>query len=391
MDAEEIQKLYSETQSYENLLIPDGEMSPRERFLNTMDFKKVDRIIDCEFGYWNETLRRWHNEGLPSYVNNNEIADIYFGFDTWRKHIPTHSGLVPFFTSEVISDDGRHKIIYNNERVKCEIFSDGKDSIPHYIDFPIKDSLSYRKLFKERLKPLIEKRIWINLKEVGEKVKNRNYVLDIHAGSTAGKIRDWMGFENICMSIYDQPELLKEILTDLGDMMASVAQKITEYIAPDLVAWWEDIAFKNGPIVTPSFFINECGPIIKKVMDIYKQAGSRFAYVDCDGDFRTLLQGWLNNGVNIMFPLEVASGIHPEKLRRENPGIRMMGGVDKIILKQDKAAIKRELIKLKPLVEEGGFIPHIDHRVQADVPLNNYLYYLEVKRELFEIPNKIKQ
>ncbi|MBL8027615.1 MAG: hypothetical protein JNL74_14435, partial [Fibrobacteres bacterium] len=324
MDADEIRELYTQSQTYENLVIPAGEMSPRERFMNIMDFKKVDRIIDCEFGYWNETLRRWHKEGLPEYVKNNDIADIYFGFDVWRKHVPAQSGIFPMFEHELISDDGRHQIIYNHEHVKCEIFSDGKDSIPHYIDFPIKDVASYRTLFKERLKPQLEKRIKINLKEAGEKVKNRNYVLDIHAGSTAGKIRDWMGFENICMAIYDQPELLQEILKDLEDLMVTVATAVTEHMAPDLVAWWEDIAFKNGPIVTPDFFINQCGPVIKKVMDIYKKAGCKYSYVDCDGDFSRLMPGWLNNGVNIMFPLEVASGIHPEKLRRENPGIRMM-------------------------------------------------------------------
>ena len=69
----------------------------------------------------------------------------------------------------------------------------------------------------------------------------------------------------------------------------------------------------------------------------------------------------------------------------------MMGGVDKVVLKGSKDDIRRELLKLKPLVEEGGYIPHVDHRVQADVPYRNYLYYLETKRDLFGIPNKVRQ
>jgi len=33
------------------------------------------------------------------------------------------------------------------------------------------------------------------------------------------------------------------------------------------------------------------------------------------------------------------------------------------------------------LVEEGGFVPHCDHRVPADVPLANYVHYVrEAKR-----------
>ena len=57
--------------------------------------------------------------------------------------------------------------------------------------------------------------------------------------------------------------------------------------------------------------------------------------------------------------------------------------------KLTKAAIKKEMERLRPLVEEGGFIPHVDHRVQADVPYRDYLYYLDVKRDFFDIPNKV--
>ena len=58
-----------------------------------------------------------------------------------------------------------------------------------------------------------------------------------------------------------------------------------------------------------------------------------------------------------------------------------MGGFDKHILAQSKANIEREINRLAPLVEEGGFIGFCDHRVPPDVPYENYLYYLEKVRE----------
>ena len=61
----------------------------------------------------------------------------------WRKRLPVKTALLPPVDVQVLSDDGKHKVILNDERVKCEVFSDGKDSIPHYIDFPIKDRETY--------------------------------------------------------------------------------------------------------------------------------------------------------------------------------------------------------------------------------------------------------
>jgi uroporphyrinogen-III decarboxylase len=388
MEADEFEALFSEQRSLEPVDVPVGAMSPLERFKRIMSFQPVDRVIDREFGYWNDTYRRWHTEGLPRFIDNEAKANVYFGFDNWSRSIPANTNLQPAFEVEVLEDRGQTKIIYDSNRVKCEVFSDGTDTIPHYLDFPIKDRESYLP-FKERLVPNLEKRIKTDLQSFSKKVENRNYVLMAPGGSTAGMVRNWMGFEDICLAIYDQPELLEEILDDLSEVSSNVAAEICAHMTPDLVCWWEDIAYKNGPIVTPDWFKETCGKAIKKVMDVYRGAGVEHAFVDCDGDFRSLMPGWLDNGVDIMFPLEVASGVHPENLRKENSGIRMMGGFDKVALIKGKSEIRKELNRLKPLVEEGGFIPHVDHRVQPDVSLENYLYYLEAKRDIFGIENRV--
>ncbi len=62
------------------------------------------------------------------------------------------------------------------------------------------------------------------------------------------------------------------------------------------------------------------------------------------------------------------------------------GGVDKTRLIAGKDAIDAEIERIKPLVEEGGYVPHVDHRCPPDVTYENYLYYLKHKREVFGIP-----
>ncbi|MBD3240783.1 MAG: hypothetical protein GF331_09380 [Chitinivibrionales bacterium] len=388
MEAEEMRALFEKRHTYENVPVADGEMSPRERFGAIMGFTPFDRIIDAEFGYWSNTLTRWHHEGLPKEVNSNDKADVFFGFDTWTRGVSVNSGLLEHFPVEIVERTDRHTVMYDGRRIKCKVFTDGTDTIPHYLDFPIKDRETYQP-FKERFLPELHRRIPDTIDDIARQTRDRNYLLQLFAGSTAELIRDLMGFEGFSIGICMQPELIDEFLGDLGELYEAVAREVVRHLEIDLVAWWEDIAFKTGPIVPPDFFREKCGPVYKRAMDIYRVHGTQYSYVDCDGDNRLLVPTWLENGVNIIFPLEVNAGVHPEALRRQYPGIRMMGGFDKVVLLQGPDAIRRELKRLKPLVDEGGFIPHVDHRVQADVSYRDYLYYLDAKRDLFEMPNSV--
>ncbi|UCC68972.1 MAG: hypothetical protein JSV79_03365, partial [Armatimonadota bacterium] len=96
---------------------------------------------------------------------------------------------------------------------------------------------------------------------------------------------------------------------------------------------------------------------------------------------------WLEAGINCMFPVEVAAGSDPIALRdRHGKDILLLGGVNKRALIAGKEAIRKEVKRIARYVKYGGWIPHVDHRVPADVTLESYRYYLALKRETFGIP-----
>jgi uroporphyrinogen decarboxylase len=86
-----------------------------------------------------------------------------------------------------------------------------------------------------------------------------------------------------------------------------------------------------------------------------------------------------------MFPLEVGAwGADPVQYRRQyGKELLIMGGFDKHVLQRDKNAICQEVHRLAPLVEEGGYIGFCDHRVPPDVPLENYIFFLESVRAVW--------
>jgi uroporphyrinogen decarboxylase len=54
-----------------------------------------------------------------------------------------------------------------------------------------------------------------------------------------------------------------------------------------------------------------------------------------------------------------------------------MGGLDKRVLKEGGDVMRREVDRVMPLVEQGGYIPELDHSVPPDVSWKNFCDYIE--------------
>ena len=146
------------------------------------------------------------------------------------------------------------------------------------------------------------------------------------------------------------------------------------------------MCYNRGPLISPRLFREFMVPQYKRVTGLLREHGCWLNIVDCDGDIRQLIPLWLEAGINCFFPLEVRAGSDPVAIREQyGRKALLMGGVDKTALIRGGKAIDEELRRVKPVVEDGGYIPHVDHRVPADVSYENYLYYLKKKRQLIGV------
>jgi hypothetical protein len=76
----------------------------------------------------------------------------------------------------------------------------------------------------------------------------------------------------------------------------------------------------------------------------------------------------------------------PVELRQQfGRQLRLGGGIDKRQVALGPEAIDAELQRNRPLIEEGGFVPAIDHSVPADVSFDNYRYFIEKLMKALEI------
>jgi uroporphyrinogen decarboxylase len=353
----------------------------RDRWVRCMHFHSVDRIPNEEFGYWDDTFVVWHTQGLPDFVTDNEKADIFFGFDR-RDIAPVNIGLHPTFEYRVLEEDDQYRIIVDTEGVKGKIMKSGDSSIPQYLEFPIKTRLDFER-FRERLNPETFGRYPSNWNVLVHNWKHRDYPLGINLGSLFGWIRDWMGFEGVALACHDDPKFITEMMDCITNLVMLTVQKALKEVQFDYGSIWEDMAFNQGPIISPRMFSEFMVSRYKKITDLLKQHGCDVVYVDCDGNMNELVSLWIEGGVKGMFPIEVASGTEPEKWReRFGEQVLLLGGIDKRQLAKGKKEICTELKRVQKLVRQGGYIPFVDHRVPPNVSYKDYLYYLDAKRDI---------
>lgn len=365
-------------------------MNERERFVATMHYQPRDRAVISDFGFWDETLPTWHEQGLPRWVERAN-ADSFFGVDfgiEWvTRPVGISVGLVPPFEELILEDRGEYELRQQADGVRV-LRRKFMGSIPHPESHLLTDRDSWEKHFKPRLDPDHPDRY---PQDWEERVKiwtdpNRSYVAALSGGSLYGWLRNWMGMENLSYLVYDDPKLFEEMVATIADCVIGTLTRVLETGGQfDGCSMWEDMAYNAGPLLSPVHFKKYLVPQYRRIADLLHKYGVDVIWLDCDGNIEKLIPFWLDAGVNCMFPLEVGIwGADPVRYRREyGKDLLLMGGFNKHILAQSKEDIAREIDRLAPLVEEGGYIGFCDHRVPPDVPLENYLFYLETVREVW--------
>lgn len=365
-------------------------MTSAERFRAVMHYQPVDHVTDMEFGYWSEIYTQWPTQGLPALPANDRAFELYFGLEQMGG-APIATTMLPGFTRQAVEIKDGYEYFTDGDGVLCRRPANGLSTMPEHLQYPLTDEKDWVEKFLPRLDPERSDRVAENLEATIDWIEQQNNISVVFGGSLLGTPRNWIGFEQICMTMCTNPALIERIMDDLTRVSYITLERALPRIAGKVcaLAFWEDICFNAGPMVSPEWFRRMATPRYKQLTDLAKRHGIDIAYVDCDGQILQLVDCWLEGGVNTMFPLERNGGSDPVLLRqRYGRDLRLMGGVNKVTMAQGGDAIRRELEALAPVVTDGGYIPFCDHRCPPNVTLEKYREYLKAKREIFGIPQK---
>ena len=365
-------------------------MTNRERAMNILHYKSADRMPAVHFGYWDELLQEWAEQGKISQELAHGVGDgndkdreldalIGWDFNWHTTRTFYRNGLYPGFERKVLETlpDGTQRV--QNSLGVIERIKPGIVSIPSEDDYLLKDREAFESLYKPKMQFSAE-RFRIDVKQFNE-TRPQDRPIALKLGSVLGELRDMLTVQGMSLLMYDEDEeLLAEIVDTYAEMQYRCVEASLEAGADvDFGHYWEDICFKNGPLLSPDMFHELCAKHYKKRNDLCHKYGIDIISLDCDGVIDKLIPTWLDTGVNVLFPLEVGVWGDQFEAARKKYGncVLGVGGMDKTTFRKDRAAVDAEIERMKRLASLGGFIPCPDHRLMPGSKFELVQYYAE--------------
>jgi uroporphyrinogen-III decarboxylase len=388
------------------------EMTGRERYRAVMHFEPGVRTLLWEFAYWVATVERWYQEGLRrtsfspppglpagagvfgeglafpiQRLTRYRDIDVHnqLGFDDGGVvQIPLNWRHSPSFRETILEEDETTYLMINADGVKVRARKQ-TDSPPQYLSWPVHDRASWEQIEEERFGPDIMPRFPARWETLALTYRDRDYPLGVIMDGFFSTPRELLGVERQLMMYYDDPQLMHAIANHLSHLWLAMLEEVVSEVELDFVYIWEDMAFKNGPFVSPHMFEEFIVPYYQRVTGFLKAHEVDIIFVDTDGDCRLLISGFLKAGVTGLYPFEVQAGMDIVEVRKRYPQLLIQGGLDKLKVARDKEAIDAELeAKLPFMLSQGGYIPYCDHLVPPEVSWENFCYYRERVRQYVE-------
>src|SRR5208282_5326588 len=281
-------------------------MNHPERFRAVMSFQTVDRLPRWEWAmWWDRTIARWHEEGLPRNLPFHRVFDIArsFGLDPYQQFW--------FSTTEATIE-----------------------AVQHHVEGRVADMDDYH-CIRPRLYPRHESAIeamrpWADRQARGEAV------VWCTIEGFFWFPRTLMNFERLCLGFFDQPKLIHQINRDLLHYNLDLIERFCRVCSPTFMTIAEDMSYNKGPMISKKTLEAFLAPYYRELVPRLQERDIPL-FMDTGGDVELLVPWLLEVGIAGVLPLERQSGVDGGKLREQFPGLGMIGHFNRLVMSQGEA------------------------------------------------------
>lgn len=355
----------------------------REQYIAHCNFEFTGREMFCElFGPLVGLEEEWRAQG----ASQEELSLIAYDWDyVLKTPLAANCNAVTGMEPKILEESHDFTLAIDEMGRKTKLCKNSA-TIALPLEYPVKNMDDWMRI--KHWYAFSEERVDAEKLLCQKKLLDEGYLSILQVPGGFDEPRQLMGEEELCVACYEQPELIEDMLTTMGDLCAKVIERTCDIVLVDCLSIHEDMAGKSGPLFGPGQVGEFMKPYYQKIWGNARQAGASIFSQDSDGNMNPVIDAFLECGINSIHPCEPAAGMDIVQLRKKyGKQLSFKGGLDKFALRQDFEAIRRELeYKLCPETMGGGTVFGIDHRIPNGVPLENYRYYVKTAREMLGLP-----
>jgi uroporphyrinogen decarboxylase len=371
-------------------------VNPRERYLETLRFGRPDRAPLTPGGPRESTLAAWHTQGLPIGVPWEEALAAEAGVPREAFEgtigLPDLTKMIPIFEEKVIEHRDGHYVVQDwmgaiteiSDRYDYTYIRSAKDFVTRrWHSFPVKTRADWEEKIRWRYDPADPARFSPAFWEAAAAAEASGKAVALSINGPFWQMREWVGMEGLCTLMVDDPGFVLDMAEAWQYFTLSVLETLLRRVRLDILFVSEDMAYKAHSMISPRMARRFLQPAYFAWRDLLRAHGDAIIDMDSDGYIPHLIPIWIESGIAACDPIEVAAGNDIVALRREH-GRRMAyrGGIDKRALAAGGQAMQDEVLRVAPVLRDGGFIPGCDHGVPPDVSWPNFVEYTRLLAQL---------
>jgi uroporphyrinogen decarboxylase len=188
-----------------------------------------------------------------------------------------------------------------------------------------------------------------------------------------------MGFENFCMALADDPELVDRMFNRVREIVIGVFTNLMDFDCIDAIWFCDDIAYTEGLMISPNILRRYVFPWQKKMARICHDRGLPVIY-HSDGDLWEVMDDIIDAGINAIHPIEPKAMDIGEVKRKVGDRLCLIGNIDlgSTLTRGTPAEVEAEVRqKITEIAPGGGYCTGSSNTVTNYVPLENYRAMIE--------------
>ncbi|UCD74364.1 MAG: hypothetical protein JSV91_11300 [Phycisphaerales bacterium] len=285
---------------------------------------------------------------------------------------------------EIVVEETDEWVIYRNG--DDALFKSWKHKMgtPERVSFAVNSPDKWREV-RHLLVPSRQRIDWEVCRPVHERARADDRYVCYATLEAFEAAKNLLGHEMMLKAMIKQPEWLQEIFETYTTLQIGLFELCeAEGLHSDGAFLYGDLAYKNGPFMSPDHYRRFVKPSHKRMGDYFAARGMPVIF-HTDGDIRPLIDDLIDAGVNALNPLEAKAGVDVRQLAGQyGDRLGFVGNIDaRILATNDREAIREELrTKLAATMPYCGYIYHSDHSVPPGVTLETYQQLLDDVRTL---------